>query len=66
VKITNESQAEHIIELAIDTTTVKIRHSQLRNQSVAFAGKCTRFDVANAEIEAKCWFIENPMSKELT
>lgn len=70
VKITNQSQAEHIIELAIDTATLKIRHSHLRDQSVTFSSECTRNsnqdEVVNAEVAAKCWFIENPMSKELT
>jgi hypothetical protein len=42
----------------------------LRDKSEAFSSECTRNsnqdEVVNAEVAAKCWFIENPMSKELT
>jgi len=42
----------------------------LRDKSEAFSSECTRNsnqdEASNAEIAAKCWFIENPMNKELT
>ena len=70
--VTNLSNCEQIIELSVDQSnytynieSMQTRFPNLKNdQAIPFKIKGDR--IVNSEIKHESWYIENPVSKELT
>jgi len=70
--VTNLSNCEQIIELSVDQSnytyniqSMQTRFPNLKNdQVIPFQIKGDR--IVNSEIKHESWYIENPVSKELT
>ncbi len=81
LNVGNMTNSEQIVELAIDSNTFQFNKRQVNkkygNPDLPFAlnadkeeketkGAKTSETIVNSEIKHECWFIENPISKELT
>ena len=76
LNVGNLSNAEQIVELSIDSNSFqfskKAINSQFGNPELPFTLSTTQGDdkkndsIVNSEIKHEAWYIENPISKELT
>lgn len=65
--ITNKSKDEHIIELCLDNESDSYNSKEIfgpyNKDELPFIGKDK--ETINSEKEYSCWYIENPVCKEL-
>jgi hypothetical protein len=76
LQVGNTSEFEQIVELSIDSNTFSFNKTQIKdkygNPQLPFAlesatdKKGGNQTVVNSELKHESWFIENPISKELT
>ena len=77
LNVGNLSNSEQIVELSIDSGNLHFSKTQLKdkfgNPELPFSldaqeteGKKATDNIVNSEIKHEAWYIENPISKELT
>jgi hypothetical protein len=77
LQIANLTDSEHIVELQIDTQTFNYSRQHLKSYyedpqlpfnliQAKDATTSNRDNICNSEVKSGSWFIENPMSKDLT
>lgn len=71
--VTNLTECEQIIELSVDSQNYKYYKSEINKQFDGIQGQdsklpfdFTKHSMVNSEMKFESWFIENPVSKELT
>ncbi len=71
LNVGNLSNSEQIVELSIDSQSFQFNKKQINekygNPDLPFSMDATKGDnIVNSEIKHESWFVENPISKELT
>lgn len=73
--VANKSSCEQIIELSVDATNYMYKTDDLKKQFPSILDESVipfsvdefqKEKIINSEIKHESWFIENPVSKELT
>ena len=74
LSVGNLSDCEQIVELSVDSQTLRYEFDDIRSRfedcqlpfPMDSTGDKERDSIANSEVKHEAWFIENPVSKELT
>ena len=72
LSVGNLSNSEQIVELSVDSTNLSYKMDEIRDQfddpQLPFSLESSRRDqtVTNSERKHEAWYIENPVSRELT
>jgi hypothetical protein len=65
--VQNKSKQEQIVDLTTDAVTEVYKKTELNEEYGANEyGVVNDDDIENSEVKHNCWFIENPITKDLT
>ena len=72
LSVGNLSNSEQIVELSVDSTNLSYKVDEIRDQfddpQLPFSLETSRrgYTISNSERKHEAWYIENPVSRELT